>query len=301
MPDVFFKDGFVDESEAKVPVTTHAMHYGTAVFEGIRAYGDGTRSAIFRPIEHYERLLRNAALLEMEVRYSAAELTELTVELLQRNRYLDDRYIRPLIFKSAQVIGAGLPKGDTLAIMTVPMPRGAAPRPPVTATWSKWRRFSRASCPAGAKIAGLYVNSSLAKAEALSRGYDQPILLNAAGDAAEGYGANVFFVSGTKVMTPPADADILPGITRETLLGYFAGRRDLSVSTDPIPPEIVSTADEIFFCGTGLEILPIGSFEGRPIGDGTGRGPVTVDVARWYRDVVTGVVAVPAGWLEPVR
>jgi branched-chain amino acid aminotransferase len=300
MAIVYFKDGFVDEAEANIPITTHALHYGTAVFEGIRAYGDGTRSAIFRPLEHNERLLRNAAWLEMAPRFSAAELTELTVELLRRNQFLDDRYIRPLLFKSAQVIGAGLPKGDALAIMAVPMPRGTVPRPATSGTWSRWRRFSGASCPAGAKITGLYVNSSLARAEAISRGFDQPILLNASGEVAEGYGANIFVVIGSRVVTPPAEADILPGITRDTLMRYFDSRRDLTMSVEPVAPALVARADEIFLCGTGIEILPISTFEGQPIGDGSGRAPIAEGAARWYRDVVTGAADVPEGWLVPV-
>ncbi len=297
---IYFKDGFVDERAATIPVTTHALHYGTAVFEGIRSYGDGKRSAIIRPVEHYERFLRNAAWLDMAPGLGAAELTELTAELLRLNRFFDDRYIRPLLFKTAQTIGAGLPQGDALAIMTYPMPRGPVPRPAVSGTWSHWRRFSGASCPAGAKITGLYVNGSLARAEALSRGFDQPILLNASGQVAEGYGANVFVVTGARVATPPADADILPGITRDALLGYFRSRSDLTVSTEPIAPDDLTRADEIFLCGTGLEILPFSSFEGRPLGDGSGRAPVAEAAARWYRDVVTGAADVPAGWLAPV-
>ena len=295
---VYFGDGFVDESEARIPITTHALHYGTAVFEGIRSYGDGTRSAIFRPREHFERLLRNAALLEMPPRWSPADLTALTIELLQRNRFFDDRYIRPLIYKTSQTIGAGLPAGEALAIVAVPMPRGPVLRPAARATWSHWRRFPAAACPAGAKITGLYVNSSLAKAEAIARGYDQPILLNTAGDVAEGYGANLFVVKGTRVLTPPVSAGILGGITRDALLTFLQSQQDLTVSLDPLAPGDVETADEVFLCGTGMEILPLGTLDDRPIGDGSGHGPVLRRTAEWYRGAVTGTTAgVPAEWL----
>lgn len=301
MAIVYFGNGFVDEADARIPITTHALHYGTAVFEGIRSYGDGMSAALFRPHDHYERLLRNAAWLEMKPRWDSAALTNLTIELLRRNRFFDDRYIRPLMYKTSQTIGAGLPDGDALAIVTVPMPRGPVLRPAARATWSKWRRFPAAACPAGAKITGLYVNSSLARADGLARGYDQPILLNMAGDVAEGYGANIFVVHGHHVATPPLEADILGGITRDALLRFFGEQSDVSVSTDPLSPADLLRADEVFLCGTGMEIQPIREIEGRTIGDGTGHGPHLRRAANWYRRIVAGEANTPTGWLVPVN
>ena len=298
---VYFANDFVDESEARIPITTHALHYGTAAFEGIRSYGDGTRAWIFRPHEHYERLLRNASLLEMEMSWTADQLVDLTINLLKRNRFFDDRYIRPIIFKNAQRIGAGLPPGETLAIIAQDMPRGPIPRPAIRATWSKWRRFPAAACPPGAKITGLYVNSSLARAEAVARGYDQPILLTVDGDVAEGYGANLFAVFGNRIVTPPPESDILLGITRDTLIQYFTSRSDLEVAVETIKPETLETADEVFFCGSGMEILPVREIEGRSIGDGQRAGPVTLAAIDWYREVVTGVTGRDSGWLTEVH
>ena len=300
MSIVYFVDGFVPEAAAQIPITTHALHYGTSVFEGIRAYGDGTRSALFRPLEHFERFLRNAAWLEMKPRWTAAELTGLTVELLRRNAFFDDRYVRPFLFKTSRTIGAGLPEGESLAIVAVPMARGPLPRPGVTATWSRWRRFPAAACPAGAKIAGLYVNSSLARGDAVSRGFDQPILLDISGRVAEGYGANLFAVFGSHVTTPPADCDILPGITRDSLLQYVTSQADLSVAIEAITPDRLLEADEVFLCGTGMEIVPIASIEGRPIGSGDGQARIAERAARWYRDIVTGDGPAPDDWLVPV-
>jgi branched-chain amino acid aminotransferase len=297
MAIVLFGDRFVDEADARVPITTHALHYGTAVFEGIRSYGDGTDAAVFRPREHFERLLRNAAWLEMSVPWDSAALTELTRELLHRNGAFDDRYVRPLIFKSATTIGAGLPPGDTLAILAVPMPRGPVLRPAASAGFSRWHRFPPTTCPTGAKITGLYVNSSMARADALARGFAQAVTLNERGEVAEGYGANLFVVHGPVVRTPPVDADILPGITRATLLRFFAAQHDLTVSESPLRPGDLATADEVFLCGTGMEIQPIGSLEGKAIGDGTGRGPVVARAAAWYRAVVTGVDPPDPEWL----
>ncbi|MCX6550119.1 MAG: aminotransferase class IV [Acidobacteria bacterium] len=298
---VYFGDRFVDEREALVPITTHALHYGTAVFEGIRSYGDGTDASIFRPLDHYERLLRNAAWLDMKTPWNAEMLTALTVEVLQRNGYVDDRYIRPLIYKTSTAIGAGLPAGDALAIVAVSMPRGDVVRPAATAGFSRWRRFPAAACPAGAKITGLYVNSSLAKADAAARGFAQAITLNTREDVAEGYGANLFIVRGGTVFTPPSDADILPGITRHTLLSYLGAQTDLDVREAPLSREAVAAADELFLCGTGMEIQPISHLEGAAIGDGTGEGPVVRRLAAWYRDAVTGRVDVPDNWLVGVR
>ena len=297
MSIVFFGDRFVDQADARVPITTHALHYGTAVFGGIRSYGDGTAAALFRPREHFERLLRNAAWLEMRVPWDAVALTDLTRELLHRNGAFDDRYVRPLIYKHATTIGAGLPAGDTLALMAVPMPRGPVVRPAASAGYSRWHRFPPTTCPTGAKITGLYVNSSMARADAIARGFAQAVTLNARGEVAEGYGANLFVVHGSAVRTPPADADILPGITRATLLSFLRAQPDLEVSESPLRPDELASADEIFLCGTGIEIQPIGSLEGVTIGDGSGSGPVVARAAAWYRAVVTGVEPSDPGWL----
>ena len=236
----------------------------------------------------------------MTVPWDGATLTALTLELLTRNGYRDDRYIRPLIYKTSTMIGAGLPAGDALAIVTVPMPRGPMLRPAATAGFSRWRRFPATTCPTGAKITGLYVNSSLARADVLARGVVQAITLNQHDEVAEGYGANLFAVRGSTVLTPPADADILPGITRDTLLTYLRLQADLTVSESPLTREELARADEVFLCGTGMEIQPIGSIEGAAVGDGAGRGPVVSRVAAWYRSVVTGMVVVNPAWRVPV-
>jgi branched-chain amino acid aminotransferase len=300
MAIVYFDGRFLDESQAHVPLTTHALHYGTAVFEGIRSYGDGDRASIFRAREHYERLLRNASLLEMRITTSVDEFVAITIDLLRKNSYFDNRYIRPIIFKNSQKIGAGLPEGECIAILAQTMPHAPATRVAVRATWSHWRRFPAAACPAGAKITGLYVNSSLARADALARGYDQPIMLTMSGDVAEGYGANLFAVFGKRVVTPPPEADILSGITRDTLIEYFMSRADLSMSVESVRPEQLQTADEVFFCGTGMEMLPVGEIEGRRIGDGKTAGAITSDAVSWYQDVVTGKNPKYAHWLTPV-
>jgi len=301
MSIVYFDGQFIDESEARIPITTHALHYGTAVFEGIRSYGVGNRALIFRASDHYDRLLRNAELLSMKVPYTSERFIELSVELLKRNKFIDDRYIRPLIFKNAQKIGAGIPEGETVAILAQTMPHAPATRNAVRATWSAWRRFPAAACPAGAKITGLYVNSSLARAEANARGYDQPIMLTISGDVSEGYGANLFAIFGNRVVTPPPEADILPGITRDTLIEYFNSRNDITMSVESIRPEELQVADEVFFCGTGMEILPVGEIEGKQIGDGKTAGPITSETITWYHSVVSGKSPAHMHWLTEVK
>lgn len=301
MAIVYFDGKYIDESDARIPITTHALHYGTAVFEGIRSYGAGGRALIFRAREHYDRLLRNASLLSMSVPHTSDQFIDLTVELLKRNNFFDDRYIRPLIFKNAQKIGAGIPEGETVAILAQTMPHAPATRNAVRATWSAWRRFPAAACPAGAKITGLYVNSSLARAEANARGYDQPIMLTMNGDVAEGYGANLFAIFGNRVVTPPPEADILPGITRDTLIEYFKSRHDITMSVESIKPENLQTADEVFFCGTGMEILPVGEIEGKQIGNGKTAGPITSETVSWYHSAVSGKSLDHAHWLTEVK
>ncbi|HEX9750661.1 MAG TPA: aminotransferase class IV [candidate division Zixibacteria bacterium] len=286
LPVVYFDGSFVDIASARIPVTTHALHYGTGVFEGIRSYGDGDRAWIFRARDHYERLLRNAALLQMVPRHTVDESIGLTVELLRRNDACADTYIRPLLYNNTEHIGAGLNSDCALTIMAVRSARAPAPRAPLRTDFSRWRRFPSASCPAGAKITGLYINSSLARGDAQARGYDQPILLTTAGQVSEGFGANLFAVFGRRIVTPPPEADILAGITRRTLLDHLARMPDYRVSEEHIDPDALTSADELFFCGTGMEITPIGSIGDVPIGDGA-VGPVTTRLAIWYRAVVT--------------
>ena len=295
MATVYFGDQFVDDTQAVVPVTTHALHYGVAVFEGIRAYRTSGGSAIFRPVDHYHRFLKNAALLQMRPRQTEEELTDITIELLQRNENYGDTYIRPLLYSSSTAVGAHLQTGEKLAIMTYPWTPTSLPPAVSTATYSKWRRFPGVSCPAGAKIAGLYVNSALAIDESRRRGFDQTIMLTTSGEVSEGYGANIFAVFGERVVTPPESADILAGITRDTLIRHFQSRNDLTVSIESISPDQLFEADELFLCGTGLEIRPIGRLEDRTIGTGA-IGPVTTEAARWYRAIVTGTMPAPEGW-----
>ena len=149
--------------------------------------------------------------------------------------------------------------------------------------------------PAGAKISGLYVNSALAIHESRQRGFDQAIMLTTEGEVAEGYGANLFAIFGDRAVTPPPSADILPGITRDTIIGYFKSQSDMSVSEESLSPERLLTADELFLCGTGLEVIPLVSVDSHPIGKG-GIGPITERLARWYRDLVTGKIDCPDGW-----
>lgn len=299
MAIAYFDGRFIDESEALIPVSTHALHYGTAIFEGIRSYGDGSKAAIFRPREHYERFLRNATIIRMKPDYTVDQLIELTIELLHQNKNYSSTYIRPLLYKSATAIGAHIYPGEKLTIYTREWAPRAIPPPTATATISRWRRNSHLSVPAGAKISGLYVNSALAISESMERGYDQTIMLTTSGEVAEGYGANLFAVFGKKVVTPPDTADILAGITRDTLMHYFKSCDDLTMSVESISPEQLLKADELFLAGTGLEVIPLVSVDGTPIGSGD-LGPITRDAAQWYRDLATGKIDAPDGWLIPL-
>jgi len=299
MSIVYFKDRFVDEREALVPISTHALHYGTAAWEGIRAYGNGTETHIFRVREHYERLLRNAAWLQMTPRFGVDDLIALTVELLQRNNLYNDTYIRPIFYKSALGVGAHIQPGEEFAMYTHPWTPRPLPPKGMTAAISKWRRNSHVCVPAGAKIAGLYVNSALAIDETHRRGFDQTIMLTTWGDVAEGYGANLFAVFGNMLHTPPETADILPGITRDTLIQHINTTEDLTVAIEPLNPKRLPEADELFLCGTGLEIIPLISLDGKPIGKGT-IGPITDRLARWYRDLVTGQIPDANGYRHRV-
>ncbi|OYT72495.1 MAG: branched chain amino acid aminotransferase [Chloracidobacterium sp. CP2_5A] len=298
----FFEGSFVPLAEANINVMTHAFNYGTAVFEGIRGYwnADDEELYLFRPRDHFARLIQNASLLKMKLPYDADALCDLAVELIQRNGYREDVYIRPLAYKTARQIGTKLSPGDDFTMFVVPMRDYVDTSRPLAVSVSSWRRVEDNAIPARGKICGAYVNSALAATEARDNGYDEAIVLNAHGKVAEGAAMNIFIARNSKLVTTPIYADILEGITRHTVVEL--ARWELGVETDfrPIDRSELYIADEAFFCGTGAQIAAIGSVDRRLVGTGQA-GPITRRLQAIYGDVTRGRIGHYRKWLLSCR
>jgi len=295
----YFGGKLVPFADANVSIATHSLNYGTAIFEGIRAYTqDDGKLAILFAAEHYDRMLRNARLLRAQVPETRDELVEITRELLRRNGETADMYIRPLLYKSAHSLRLQLSDlDDQLAIFTFPLGDYVA-TDGLRVSVSAWQRVSDNAVPARGKITGSYVNACMAVEDAHAAGYAEAILLTADGHVAEASAANIFFVRDGTIATPPLSDDVLPGITRAALItlardaGYVVEERKIDRTE-------LYLADELFLTGTGAQVAPIASVDGRPCGDGGGF-PVTTDLQTRYFAAVRGRDPKYASWLTPV-
>jgi branched-chain amino acid aminotransferase len=297
----FFRGEIVPIEEAKVSIMTSTFNYGTGVFEGIRAYWNAEEEQlyIFRMREHFQRFLRNCRLLLIELPYSVEQLCEITVELLRKEGFQEDAYIRPLAYKSSEVIGVRLHDLESgCAIFAVPFgeyidrPGGAR------VMVSSWRRLSDNAIPPRNKIIGAYVNSALAKTEAHLQGFDDALMLKEDGHLSEGSAANLFLVREGRLLTPPVTADILEGITRATVIELA---RDLGLETveRELDRSELYAADEAFLCGTAVGIVPLIEVDHRPIGEGK-IGPISKELRRLYQAVVRGQEPRYRHWCTPV-
>ena len=298
----FFRGEFVPLRDANINVMTHGFNYGTAVFEGIRAYWNSDEEQLYalELLAHYRRIQSSARLLMMEVKQSPEELAELTIELLRRDGLREDVYIRPIVYKSSETIGVRLHNLDAdITIFGVPFGQYIDTEGGIRAQVSSWRRTDDNAIPARGKITGAYVNGALAKSEAQLNGFDEAIVLTADGHVSEGSAENLFVVKNGELITPPVTDNILEGITRRRLIEI--ARDDLSV---PIVERSIDrtelyTADEVFLCGTGAQISPVIEIDRRSIGSGR-PGPITRDLSRTYFDAVRGRLPAYRDWLTPV-
>ena len=281
---VFFNGEYMPLADAKVPLLSHALHYGSGVFEGTRFYPTGRGPAIFRLAEHTERLFASANDLRLNIPFSPAEVNRATIEVVRKNG-LQSGYIRPLAFFGDGKMGLR-PEGarPQLAIAAWPwgkyLPEGA-----ISVKLVETIRIHPKSLPCQAKVTGHYVNSIRAVHEAVDAGADEALMLDFEGNLAEGPGENLFLVKNGELHTPQFGS-ILRGITRETIL-TLARERGLKVHERTIPPAEMWEADEAFFTGTAAEVTPIGTVDGRPIGSGQ-EGPVTAQLRQAYADAVHG-------------
>jgi branched-chain amino acid aminotransferase len=268
---VFLDGEMVRYHDAYLPPMTHALHYGTGCFEGIRAYWNAQQDQLFilQAEAHYQRLRRSAAILRLDVPYSNVELIDWTAEILRRNNARTDTYIRPLVFISAEEVGVRLHDLQrSMLIYTAPLGNYIATDAGVRCMTSTWRRISDSAIPARAKITGSYINSAFAKSEALENGYDEAIMLTHDGHVSEGSAENLFMVRDNVFVTPPVTEDILEGITRNLVIGLVRDELGLQVVERSIDRTELYTCDELVLCGTGAQISSVVELDRRAIGDG---------------------------------
>lgn len=298
----YFNGEFIPLADAKVGVMTHALNYGTGCFEGIRAYWNAEEKQLYilKLREHYNRLRNSCRILSMTLPHDVDTLCKLTTELVRRNQYQQDVYIRPLVYKSSEVVGVRLHGiKDGFVIYTVPMGDYINVDKGIRVCVSSWRRVDDSMVPARAKVTGIYINSALAKSEAVLDGYDESIMLTADGHVSEGSAENLFLVINGELVTPPVSDNILIGITRSAVFELAREELGMRVVERTIDRTELYVADECFFCGTGAQISPVVEIDRRPVGTGD-VGPVTSKLQQTYFDAVRGKNKKYSNWLTPI-
>lgn len=293
---------FIPAEQGVISVRTHAFAYGTGCFEGIRGYWNeqDQQLYLFRLREHYERLLRSCKILQISLPYTAEQLVDISIELVRRNDQRQDVYLRPVAYKSDQIIGVRLHNlTDHFIITSEPMGDYISTTG-LHCGVSSWRRIDDNAIPARAKILGSYVNSAFAKSEAMQNGFDEAIMLTHDGHVSEGTAENIFLLVNGEFVTPAPTENILLGLTRDTIMEL--ARREFGRITRErqIDRTELYTADEIFVCGTGAQIAPVVKVDHRPIGDGK-VGTLSRALQQLYFDVVRGrIPEYRAQWCTPV-
>jgi branched-chain amino acid aminotransferase len=301
--DYIWMDGeLVTWDEANVHVLTHSLHYGCGVFEGIRAYATSQGPGIFRLTDHIRRLFDSAKIFMMDIPFSAVQIVDAVKQTVAANN-LDECYIRPLVYLGYGEMGLLTLNCDVKVAIAV-WPWGAylgeeGTRNGVRVKISSWQRHDPNAMPPAAKGTGMYINSSMAKAEALKSGYDEAVLLSPQGYVSECTGENIFVLRGDRLVTPPVSAGALQGITQDSVTAIA---RDLGAEVEfgNILRSDLYTADEAFMTGTAAEVVPISSVDDRVVGDGT-PGPLTRKIQDAYRAAVRGEVDRYRRWVEHVR
>jgi len=298
----YFEGKFVPIEEANINIQTNSFHYGTAVFEGIRAYWNEEKEQLFGLFvkEHYDRMLANCKILNLQVGLSSEELTEITVELLKKCGHREDTYIRPIAYFADLKISPKLIGYRTqVAIYTVPLGDYLDLSRGLKAKTSSWHRINDTMIPARCKVAGAYVNSAFAKTEALLNGYDEAIMLNPDGTVAEGSGENVFIVGNGKLITTPPSSNILEGITRNAVITIAREELGVEVEERPILRSELYVADEVFYTGTAAQVAPVVQIDHVVIGNGE-VGKLTKALQQEYFRAVKGENDKYSHWLTPV-
>ncbi|MFZ5854947.1 MAG: branched-chain amino acid transaminase [Chloroflexota bacterium] len=297
----YFEGRFVPMSEAKVSIMTHAFMYGTAVFEGIRAYWNAEEGQLYglKIREHVERIRANCRMLLMEPVPSVDELSALIVETVRRNGFREDTYIRPSFYKSSRAIGVRLHHLEhQLYIVALPFGNYIETEHGVRIMSSSWRRNADEALPARGKIVGGYVNMAFQKSEAELNGFDEALVMTPDGHASEASAANLFVVRDGVLITPPVSDDILEGVTRRAIV-ELARDEGLAVEVRSIDRSELYIADEVFLCGTGVQVSPVIEIDHRKVGSGE-VGPIGRQIRDRYFDAVRGRIPAYRHWLTPI-
>ncbi|MFL7893634.1 MAG: branched-chain amino acid transaminase [Anaerolineales bacterium] len=298
----YFKGEIVPYSQAKVGVLTHGFNYGTAVFAGIRAYWNEEREQlyVFRPIDHFQRLLNSAKIMCMEFDQDPQSLTQITLDLLRKEGYRRDIYIRPLAYKEDEIVGVKLHDlVDEITIAALPFDSYVANDTNAHVTFSSWRRLDDNMIPARGKVSGAYANSALIKTDAIKSGFDEALVLTEDGHVSEGSAMNVFMVRHETLITPGITENILEGITRRTAIRLAREELGIPVVERPIDRTEVYMSDELFMTGTAAQIVAITRVDHRKVGSGV-MGPITTRLSELYQEAVHGRLPKYIDWNTPV-
>lgn len=300
---IWFNGEMVPWDQAQVHVLTHALHYGSSVFEGIRVYKTPAGPKVFRLTDHMQRLYDSAKIYRMPIPYSRDTLSDVCKQLIVANGLMDGAYIRPIAMRGYGEIGLAPKANHPVDVAIAAWNWGAylgseALENGVDVCISSWQRVAPNTLPALAKAGGNYLSSQLISVEAKQRGFAEGIALATDGTVSEGAGENLFVIRGGKIMTPPSTSSILTGITRDSIM-QLAARQGLTVVEQSLPRESLYLADEMFFTGTAAEVTPIRSVDRIEIGTGS-RGPITKRLQEAFFGLFTGDTDDSEGWLESV-
>ena len=284
---VFFEGKIIPFEDAKISVATHALHYGTGVFGGIRGYWNDEKKKlyVFRPYDHYRRLLNSGRMMNMHIPYDEESLIQLTLDLIRTEGWQTDIYIRPFIYKADLGIGVRLHDvKDELTIFSMPFKLYVKNDTNAHVTVSSWRRIDDNMIPARGKVSGAYANSALIKTDAARAGFDEALVLNQNGHISEGSAMNVFMVRDGEVITPPVTDNILEGITRRTVMDLAKNELGLPVVERSIDRTELFICDELFMTGSAAQIVAITQVDYRSVGKGE-MGPVAGKLRELFDDV----------------
>jgi branched-chain amino acid aminotransferase len=297
----YFQHKFMPLADANMNIMTNCIHYGTAIFEGIRGNWNPEKKQmyIFRIREHYERMMQGNKVLLMDIPYTVDELCKITIELAQRCGFEEDVYIRPLSYKSTQQLGVRLHGLDAdFLCFIIPWGRYLDVETAKCGI-SSWRRSDDNAIPPQIKVAGIYVNNALAKTEAIKNGFDEAIMLTPDGHVSEGSGENIFLVENGKLITPALYSSILGGITRNTVIELAQNELGLDCEERVIDRGELYTCNECFLTGTAAHLTPVGEVDHRKIGNG-GIGPITAKLQDAFFNAIRGNLPKYMNWCTPV-
>jgi branched-chain amino acid aminotransferase len=303
VPYAYFQKKVIPLSDAKIGIMTHAFNYGTGVFEGIRGNWNAEDNTIymFKIDEHLTRLRQSAKIMHIEIEETDEQIKAHLMDVVTRSEIREDQYIRPLAYKSSEVLGVRVHDlQDDLLIFVAPFGPYLDADAGIRVQTSSWRRVEDVSIPARAKGTGIYINSALAKTEAVLNGFDEAIMLNNDGHVSEGSGENIVLVRGNKLITPSPADNVLEGITLDTVLDLAQREMGLEVEARSIDRSELYIADEVFMTGTAAHVTPLLEVDRRKIGSGD-IGPITAQLKARYFNIICGRVPEYLHWCTPVR